>query len=167
MEGVLSRGLSMSALDRNRIDRLREIVEPVVRERSLEIFELALHPQGRRIRVSLTLDKREGFVTLEDCEAVARDVGSCLDDSDPIQGAYVLEVGSPGLDRPLRGPQDYSRFKGRKAKFLLLEPLAGMTYLVGSLGECGESDVEVMLEEGKGSRVPFLSVKSARLIVEF
>jgi ribosome maturation factor RimP len=156
----------MSMLDEKLGQQVKEIVEPVVRDNFLELFDFSLRRQGRRLVVSLVLDKKEGDVSLDECEAVSRDVEKRLDALDPIEGPYLLEVSSPGLDRPLRGGEDYRRFKGKLAQLNLSTPLEGQSCLRGRLGEAGEADVELRLEGGKDVRVPYSNVKSARLVVE-
>lgn len=156
----------MSVLDERKASQVREIVEPAVRDHFLELFDLTLRRQGRRILVSLVLDKREGNVTLDECETVSREVEKRLDALDPIEGAYLLEVSSPGLDRPLRGPDDYRRFAGKTALFVLTEPVEGQVALRGALEGARDSEVDLKLEGGRSVRIPFSSVKSARLVVE-
>jgi ribosome maturation factor RimP len=153
-------------MDGNLEKTLRDLVEPVVKDAFLELFDFQLRRQGKRTLLTLVLDKREGDVSLEECEQVSRDVERRLDALDPIEGSYLLEVSSPGLDRPLRGPEDCSRFAGRLALFIVSRPLDGNSSLRGRL-EGGEGDAAVLrLEGGKLVRVPFSDVRSARLVVE-
>jgi ribosome maturation factor RimP len=150
--------------DQERI--VREIVEPVVKDAFLELFELTLKRQGKRVLLSLVLDKKEGSVSLEECALVSRDVEKRLDALDPIAEPYLLEVSSPGLDRPLRGPEDYRRFTGRLALFVVHVPVDGNYSLRGRLEGTGQDEAVLRLEGGKEVRVPFSNVKSARLVVE-
>jgi len=162
----LSRGFWMGSTDGYKERVVREIVEPVVKDAFLELFDLQLRRQGKRTHVILVLDKREGSVTLEECEQVSRDVEKRLDALDPIEGSYLLEVSSPGLDRLLRGPEDCRRFAGSMALFIVREPLEGNYSPRGRLIGA-ESDAAVLrLEGGKEARIPFSNVKSAKLVVE-
>lgn len=145
---------------------LRELVEPVVKDSFLELFDLTVKRQGRQTLVEVTLDKRDGNVTLEDCAQVSRDLEKRLDELDPIEGTYLLEVSSPGLDRPLRGPEDCQRFTGRLALFIVKEPLDGNYSLRGRLTGGSDEGAHLRLEGGRDVTVPFSNVKSARLVVE-
>jgi ribosome maturation factor RimP len=109
----------------------------------------------------VTIDK-EGGVALKDCELMSRQLEALLDVEDPIQGPYVLEVSSPGAERPLQGPQDFARHRGR----LLKVWLKGGEVLRGRLQEAWEEDF--LLQAGRTQRrIPYEQVLKARLEVEF
>ena len=109
----------------------------------MELFDLWVRPQGKRLVLTLVLDKKTGPVTVEDCAAVSRDVEKRLDDLNLVEAPYLLEVTSPGLDRPLRNLEDCERFQGRLAQFVLNEPLEGQIAFRGRLGEVRDGEVEV------------------------
>ena len=146
--------------------QLRKIAEAVVKDNFLELFDLRIRPQGKKMVLTLVIDKKSGAVTLDDCTAVSREMETRLDEMDLIQTAYLLEVTSPGLDRPLRNLEDCGRFNGRLARFTLQEPLEGSTVLQGRLGDVREDKVELIMDKGKTLWVPFRMVKAARLMVE-
>ena len=104
-------------------------------------------------------------MTVEDCAVVSRAVEKRLDDLNLIEVPYMLEVTSPGLDRPLRSLADCERFKGRMAQFVFHEALEGLMTLQGRLGGGGRK-VEVTSPGGKTLWVPFSKVKRANLVVE-
>jgi ribosome maturation factor RimP len=86
-------------------------------------------------------------VTHTDCEAFSRDFGTVLDVEDVIPGAdYTLEVSSPGLDRKLRGMEDFRRFQGMLAKVQTFEPVAGNRYWQGWIGQVSEQGIRLELQ---------------------
>ncbi len=86
-------------------------------------------------------------VTHTDCEAFSRDFGTVLDVEDLIPGSeYTLEVSSPGLDRRLRGVEDYRRFMGMLAKFQTFEPVAGNRHWQGRIAEVSAERVRLQLQ---------------------
>ena len=92
-------------------------------------------------------------VTHEDCEAFSRDFGTVLDVEDPIPGSeYTLEVSSPGLDRKLKGVDDFRRFAGMLAKVQTFEPVAGNRHWQGRLSEAGEDSIRLALDGKKAGR---------------
>ncbi|HVM32496.1 MAG TPA: ribosome maturation factor RimP [bacterium] len=147
--------------------RVKETAEAVVRDKALELFDFAVRPQGGKLLVTVTLDKPEGAVTLDECTAVSRELEARLDAQDLIGTPYLLEVSSPGLDRPLRNLADCLRFKGRLAHVVTREPLAGQTSFRGRLNGVLEGAVELVAEGGKAHWIHFDRVKEARLVVEF
>ncbi len=101
---------------------------------------------------------------LEDCEQISRRISEVLDEKDPIDGSYRLEVSSPGIDRPLTRRSDYSDWAGHEARLKLDETLAGAKQLSGTIkGIEGET---VLLATPKGDReIPFESIASAKLLL--
>jgi ribosome maturation factor RimP len=146
--------------------QLRELAEAVVKDNFLELFDLRVRLQGKKLVLTLVLDKKSAPVTLDECAAVSREMEKRLDELDLIQTAYLLEVSSPGLDRPLRSLEDCGRFQGRLAQFVLREPLEGLVSFEGRLGETDSERVEVKVGKERTLRVPFSMVKNARLVVE-
>ena len=156
----------MSLLDEPKMAQLREIAEAAVKDNFLELFDFRVRPQGNRRVLTVVIDKKSGPVTVDECAAVSQDLEKRLDDLDLIETSYLLEVTSPGLDRPLRHLGDCLRFKGRLAHFVLKEPLEGKVALEGRLGDVDGEKVALLINQ-ETLWVPFSAVKSARLVVEF
>jgi ribosome maturation factor RimP len=117
--------------------------------------------------------KMDGGVSIEDCERVHHLLGHALDVEDPIPHAYVLEVSSPGLDRPIRHVSEYERFQGRLARFKLARPVLGQVVLIGRIQKL-EGDHVWVETSPAGSRggamqpvaLPLAEIREARLEVE-
>ena len=146
-------------------ETLLRLLEPVIEALGYELVELEFHPQGRGGLLRIYLD-REGGIGVDDCERASRQVSSVLDVEDPIPGAYTLEVSSPGLDRPLRKAEDYTRFAGQRAKLELLLPRDGRRRFSGTLRGIEGSEVQIEVD-GVIYRLPLADVGKARLIPEF
>jgi ribosome maturation factor RimP len=101
-------------------------------------------------------------MTVEDCATISRAVSAVLDVADPIEGAYSLEVSSPGVDRPLVRSGDFERFSGFEAKVECEPPIQGRKRFRGLLRGLEGGDV-VIEEAGSRLSIPFASVKKAKL----
>ena len=156
----------MGFLEDGKNAQLRQLAEGVAKDNFLELFDFRIRPQGKKLVLAVALDKKAGPVTLDDCTAVSQDLEKRLDEMDLVETSYILEVSSPGLDRPLRSLEDCERFKGRKAQMILNEPLEGQVSLEGRLGEIHEGKVEMLIGNERVLRVPFSMVKNAKLVVE-
>jgi ribosome maturation factor RimP len=156
----------MGLLDETKSAQLRGLAEGAAKDNFLELFDFKLRPQGKKLVLTVVLDRKSGPVSVDDCTVVSRDLEKKLDAMDLIEASYILEVSSPGLDRPLRNLADCQRFKGRKALMILNEPREGQVSLEGRLGEVSEGKVEVLMGKERVLWVPFTAVKSARLVVE-
>src|SRR5690554_3324952 len=90
---------------------IEDLCRPLVEQYGMEIVEVEWKPIGGTWNLCLYIDK-PGGVTLKDCEIINKEVSDLLDREDPIEHRYTLEVSSPGVERPLRGPRDYQRYRG-------------------------------------------------------
>ncbi|HEX5830141.1 MAG TPA: ribosome maturation factor RimP [Gemmatimonadaceae bacterium] len=145
-----------------------ELEAIVVRELDalqLELVEFRRGGSRSRPVLDVRIDRRDGAaVTVDDCARASRAIEAQLDAGDVLGERYVLEVSSPGIERPLRTPADWRRFVGRSA--VILAPALGGRVEVEILAVEGESGAEVaVLRDGRGAehRVPLLDVKEARL----
>ena len=102
-------------MDEQWMGDIRAIIEPVLADREMELVELTCRPQGRQLVVRLLVD-RVGGVTIQQCAEVNQLIGQALDAANLIEGSYLLEVSSPGLDRPLVSKRDFERALGEDVR---------------------------------------------------
>ncbi len=153
-------------------DRLRPLVAPVVSAAGLDLEDIEVTPAGRRRLVRVAVDK-DGGVSLDDVALVSRALSDVLDQSD-VMGAqpYVLEVGSPGIDRPLVEPRHWRRAVGHLVE-LHLTSGDRVTGRVTAADEDGvELKVQAALKAKAGEplqarRIAYSEVRTARVQVEF
>jgi ribosome maturation factor RimP len=170
-------------------DRIRAIAERVAGSYGLEIFDVQFRrePQGWMLRIFLDVPYDEsaavtppalddasgsegGSVSVDDCAKVSRDVSAVLDVEETIDHHFILEVSSPGLDRPLRHERDYRRFAGRLAKIVVAEAVDNQKHFAGRLlGPAEHVRHAVVIETAPGKRhvIPLSLITRARLDVEF
>ena len=148
------------------IQRVKEIAQPILNSLGLELVDVAYSSGGQKGLLRVYIDKGSG-VTLEDCEKVSQYLGHALDVEDPIPISYTLEVSSPGLDRPLKRPEDFLRSVGKLVRIRTHEPIDQDRNFMGRLSTAGESGIELILENGKILIIPFEKIAAARLEIEF
>lgn len=146
-------------------DVVLEMAQPVVLEAGLELVEVEFVKEGGHWYLRIYIDK-PGGVNHEDCRHVSERIDKMLDERDLIPYSYALEVSSPGIERPLKKPGDYSRFAGRLANITTFVPLGGKKKFTGCIVGLCEGDV-VLHVDGSDLRIPLEQVASARLEVEF
>ena len=155
------------------LDQIRAIAERVAASRGLTVWEIQSRREASGHVVRVFIDRpgpaatAEESVSIEDCEQVNREMSTILDVEDPLPFAYTLEVSSPGLDRPLRGEDDYRRFAGRLAKVVVSEAVDNQKAFEGRLR--GLDSGEVLLEgpNGRMHRLPLRLITRGKLEVEF
>jgi ribosome maturation factor RimP len=153
-----------SRLIRQAPDKVRRPVEAAVRGLGYELVGVEYLPQGRRSLLRVYIDSPEG-VTVDDCERVSHQVSGVLDVDDPIHGQYVLEVSSPGLDRPLFTAEHFRRFAGNRVRLRISPPLEGRRNFTGLLKGMQDETVVLVHEDGEWE-IPLNYVEQARLVPE-
>jgi ribosome maturation factor RimP len=136
-----------------------------------ELVELRRGGSARRPHLSVRIDwashEPGRRVTVDDCATVSRALESWLDETRTAGEQYILEVSSPGMDRPLRGPEEWRRFTGRSVD-VLVPPLGGrFRVTLISMIEGPEPSVELQFPKGERRIVRLADIKEARLAIEF
>ena len=151
----------MSVSEQNIISNIKELLEPLLFENNLELFDIEYKGLGRKGVLRVFIDKESG-VTIDDCAKISRELGNLLDVHDVIPGSYNLEISSPGLTRPLRKRDDYIRFKGKKVKIKTLEDIQDKKVFTGKLLDFIDDTVSV---ETDGTRylIPYNKIEKANL----
>ena len=163
-------GLSVSVKEsRSVVDRISEVVSPILWALGLELVDVVCVGQGARSVVRVYIDK-PGSVTVDDCGRAHLAIGPALDVADPFPHAYTLEVSSPGLDRAFKRIQDYRRALGEQVSVKLRQPIDGQWRMVGRLQEVTEQGISVVVKDARAERVAILefgSIAEARRVVTF
>jgi ribosome maturation factor RimP len=155
------------------LEHIRAIAERVAASRGLTVWEIQSRRESSGHVVRVFIDRPgpaatpEDSVSIEDCEQVNREMSTILDVEDPLPFAYTLEVSSPGLDRPLRGEDDYRRFAGRLAKVVVSEAVDNQKAFEGRLRGVDGSEVLLEAPNGRMHRLPLRLITRGRLEVEF
>jgi Uncharacterized protein conserved in bacteria len=141
------------------LEQIQQIAERVVASEGLELIDIEFKPGRYRGLLRVFIDK-DGGVTLNDCENVSRQISAILDVEDLIKSAYVLEVSSPGLDRPLRTDRDYRRAVGHLLKLNVVDADGNNHQMLAKLIDLNEETI-VVEEQGKNRNIPRDFIKRA------
>jgi ribosome maturation factor RimP len=146
-------------------DALQELVESELDALGLDLVELRRGGSRARPTLDLRIDRRDGVkITVDDCARASRALEARLDAEQLVGARYVLEVSSPGVERPLKTAADWRRFAGRRAN--VLSAVLGGREEVDILrveGEAGTEAAVVRTRRGEERRIPLAEVKEARL----
>jgi ribosome maturation factor RimP len=149
------------------VGQIERLLEPILASLGLSLWELEFKKEGPRWMLRVYIDREDGGVTLNDCEAVSRDLGAALDVEDIIPHAYTLEVSSPGLDRTLTKPEHFVRFAGSAVKVKTYQPINGEKVFRGKLRGIEGVIVKIELPDGAVLDIPLRDISKASLEVEF
>lgn len=148
--------------------RVAQLVEPALSDRGFRLVRVAV--SGREGKtVQIMAERPDGTMTIEDCEAISKEISPLLDVHDPISGAYRLEVSSPGIDRPLVRPSDFEDWSGHEAKIEVKEPIDGRKRFRGTLEGFEDGEARIEVELGEAGRavigIPMRLIADARLVL--
>ena len=144
--------------------RICDLLEPSVTGLGYELVGVELERSGPRPVLRVFLDHDDG-ITIGDCETASRQIGAVLEVEDPVPDSWMLEVSSPGLDRPLLRSDHFVRFAGRPVRLRTTEPLDGRRGWKGRLVGCREGNV-VVREGGEERLIPLGLIGKANLVAE-
>lgn len=142
--------------------RVRAVIEPPLAEAGFDVEDVAVRAAGKRQLVQVVVDK-DGGLTLDDVADATRAVSAALDASDPFSGPYVLEVTSPGVDRPLTLPRHWRRNTGR----LVVATRKDGSQVRGRIQAADDDGAEVLVRDDEQERVSYADVAKATIEVEF
>ena len=147
-----------------RADQILKEIDDLLAESELELIDVQTVGSSRGLVIRVFVDK-PGGVSVEDCARVSRAVGDHLETSKAILGKYVLEVSSPGVDRPLRRPQDFEQFDGEEIRVSTYEKIDGRRKHDGILAgfDAKAGSVLVRDETGEPIAIPLGAIKNAHL----
>ncbi len=145
-------------------DRIVELISPSVEDLGYGVVRVVVIGKDR-VTVQIMAEHRDGRpMTVEDCSTISRAVSALLDVEDPIVGPYVLEVSSPGIDRPLVRKQDFERFAGFDARLEMIRPIDGRRRFKGRLLGLSGDTVRLRVEEGEVA-LPLVDIRRAKLVL--
>lgn len=148
-------------------DLAAKLALPVVEEAGCELWDVEYVREAGTWFLRIYIDK-EGGVDILDCEAVSRKLSDLLDEADPIEGSYTLEVGSAGAERALKRPADFARFLGSPVLVKLYRAAEGRKEFPGVLRAYDETSGDVTITVDGGERTfAKKDVALVRLRVEF
>jgi ribosome maturation factor RimP len=152
----------MRKVDPDLHDKLKQLIASM----GYELLGCELQPQGRKMVFRLYIDGEKG-VTLDGCSLVSHQVSAMMDVMDPFQARYVLEVSSPGIDRPLFELEHFQKYIGKQVKIRLSMPVNQRKQYKGVLQAVEGTDICLLLDDTMQLvRLPFASIDKANVIGE-
>jgi ribosome maturation factor RimP len=147
-------------------DRLHAIIAPIVAAMGLELVRIQLSGQAGSLTLQVMAeDPATGQLTIDQCAKLSRALDAPLDEADPIDGEYALEVSSPGIDRPLTRRKDWEAWTGHEVRLKLESKLDGRARAHGDIAGLDGDDVLITERSGGTLRLPLAAIESAKLVL--
>ena len=147
------------------IDKIKEIIEPIIQEDSVELVEMIYGREAGRQVLRLLVDK-EGGIQLSDCARLNQKIGQVLDEQNIIQESYVIEVDSPGIGRLFKIKRDYERAIGKPVRITLSERILDKKEYIARLEEVSDIGIKVGIKKKGIIEIPFEKIARAREEIE-
>lgn len=146
--------------------KIEELILTVLKSQDVELVEIIFRPDSKgKLYLRLLVDKPSGGISLGECARLNEEISQILDTNDLIQSQYILEISSPGLDRPLSNYKDFKRCLGRDVKIILSKPVDGSTELTGNIREVQDDFLSIQINT-ETIKIPFgIIVKGKQLIL--
>ncbi|MBI5182819.1 MAG: ribosome maturation factor RimP [Nitrospinae bacterium] len=145
-----------------------EMVKPIVESEGMRLIDVEFKKERKDWYMRIFIDKNGG-VNHKDCENISSQIGEMIEVEEVISYPYILEVSSPGLDRPLKYEDDYRRFKGRLVRIYTSTSVDKKKELVGRIIDIEGNNIIVIEEKDKKDiiKLPFKIIVKGKLEVEF
>jgi ribosome maturation factor RimP len=148
-----------------RAEKVEKLIEPVAENEDLEIVDVDLVREPAGLVLRILLDTKEGGVNLDKLSKASQQISAILDDADVISQKYMLEVSSPGIERPLKKPEHFKRFVGSKVFVKTGIAIGKRKQFKGKLVEAGDNGFVVEVD-GERFEIAYENVSKARLQVD-
>ena len=146
--------------------RCELLLEPIIVANHLELVDVEYVKEAGNYYLRAYIDK-EGGVTIDDCEVVSRALSELLDKEDFIEESYILEVSSPGLDRPLKKEKDFVRSIGKDVELRLFKAVDSCKEFTGTLQAFDQDTVTILLEDEQEKVFERKNIALIRLAFDF
>ena len=142
------------------LDRIRETVSNILRDNAIELVNITYKKEGH-VRVLRILADKDVGITIDECARMNGVIGEILDKEDFIGENYILEVSSPGLDRPLKTKNDFLKIKGKRIRVHTYEPIEGKKEFVGVLEAVDDDNIAISDKNAKLTKMPLNKISKA------
>lgn len=143
--------------------QIKELIESAVEGLGFELVRVT-YGGGRKPTLQIMAERPDGTMSVDDCARLSREVSLILDVEDPLPGEYLLEVSSPGVDRPLTRPKDFERWVGFETKVELANQIEGRRRFKGRMTSFDGQEIVIETDEGT-VKLPYSDVSKAKLIL--
>jgi ribosome maturation factor RimP len=147
------------------VEKVARLIEPILDDMGIELVDVVYLSEGGRWILRIYVD-RDGGISLDDCVQVSREIEDVIEVRDFFRQPYVLEVSSPGLNRPLKREKDFARALGKKVAIQMASPVEGRRNFKGRLSSL-EDGVLCVITDKTRCLLPLSNVKKANLVYEF
>lgn len=151
-------------IDEQLLEKIKTAVQPLLTELHLVLVDLVIKRKGADLAIEILLDRPQGGINLDECAEFNHRLSFIIEEAQWIKDGFTLDVSSPGLDRPLKTAEDFSRAANRSVRFLLSEPLSGKWEYVG-LVQAVDAEAVTIINESGVATIPVKIINKAVQVI--
>ncbi len=145
-------------------EKLKTIIAGYLKEENILLVDFSLKPRGRKLLLRILADEPGGGITIDKCSYLNNAISQLLDTENLIQGSYILEVSSPGIDRPLLSREDFARCLNRRVRILFNQCQDGKYEISGVITLITETGLDLE-SGGKIQHISFDQIRKAKQVI--
>jgi ribosome maturation factor RimP len=143
------------------LDKIRSDIKPILKDARAELFDISLKRASNGTILTLLVDTEKG-ISIGECAVINKRVSAVLEEKNIISEKYVVEVASPGLDRPLKSQKDFKKAAGERVDIWLFEHAQGKDFVSGVVKKAGDNSVEIEGKNGDHIILPYDKINKAK-----
>ncbi|MDI6758341.1 MAG: ribosome maturation factor RimP [Candidatus Omnitrophota bacterium] len=147
------------------VDESKRIITDYLKNQGFDLVDIIHRYEGRDLFLRILVDMPEGGIGMDECVFLNNDIGRILEEKDILREKYILEVSSPGMDRPLKTKSDFSRCIGKRVRIFLNELVNGRQEWEGQILQAEDSAVYVDVS-GEELQIPFSKIIKAKQVIK-
>ena len=149
-------------------EKVKGIAEPIVTAQGLNLVDIEYIKEGANWILRVFIENEKGELNIDKCKIISKLLSKELDRVNPINNSYILEVSSPGIERPLKDANDYKRFTGKLIKVKTYAPFNGKKEITGKLEGINNDVIKINIGDKKGViEIPLNKIAQANLTIVF
>ncbi len=145
-------------------EQVEALITPTINGMGFDVVQVKYVTGKRSATLQVMAERPDGSMTLDDCEKISKQLSALLDVEDVIPEAYRLEVGSPGIDRPLRKEEEFARYAGHLAKVETILPIGGRKRFTGTIKAAADGELTLTVDN-VDVQIPVSEIQGAKLVL--
>ena len=147
-------------------EQVEKLIQPILKEHEAELDDIRITKAGNKHNIQVFVDKKGG-ITLGECTKINKKLGDVLEKTEAINVSYILEVSSPGLDKPLKSKKDFKKVIGKKVSIYTSERIFGRDSFEAELELAEDEFICIKTDDKLSLTIPYDKINKAKVILDF
>ena len=146
-------------------EHIKGLLQPILDNHNAELVDISVSKSPKKPILRILVDK-EGGIILDECSGINKEFSEILENNPSMQESYILEVSSPGLDRPLKVKRDFTKVLGEEINLYTKEAIEGKDFFNATLDSADDESVTLKAKDGRMLKIPYDNIRKAKLEIK-